>query len=96
VLQPPSARHLFGTDDLGRDIFSGVIHGARTSLLVGFTAAGTTTLIGVLVGELAGYAGEVIDDLLMRFSEFFLIIPRFFLALIGRGDAGLQHLADRR
>lgn len=61
MLQPPSARHLFGTDDLGRDIFSGVIHGARTSLLVGFTAAGTTTLIGVLVGELADRAGAAAE-----------------------------------
>ncbi|HMQ34764.1 MAG TPA: ABC transporter permease [Chloroflexaceae bacterium] len=82
VLQPPSARHLFGTDDLGRDIFSGVVHGARTSLLVGFAAAGTATVIGLLVGSLAGYAGGLIDDLLMRVSELFQIIPRFFLALI--------------
>jgi peptide/nickel transport system permease protein len=82
VLQLPSARHLFGTDDLGRDIFSGVVHGARTSLLVGFAAAGTATMIGLLIGSLAGYAGGFTDDLLMRFSEPFQIIPRFFLALI--------------
>lgn len=82
VLQPPSAQHLFGTDDLGRDIFSGVVYGARTSLLVGFAAAGTATVIGLLVGSLAGYVGGITDDLLMRVSELFQIIPRFFLALI--------------
>jgi peptide/nickel transport system permease protein len=82
VLQPPSALHRFGTDDLGRDIFSGVVHGARTSLLVGLAAAGTATVIGLLVGSLAGYAGGITDDLLMRVSELLQIIPRFFLALI--------------
>lgn len=82
VLQPPSALHLFGTDDLGRDIFSAVVHGARTSLLVGLAAAGTATVVGLLVGSLAGYAGGLVDDLLMRVSELFQIIPRFFLALI--------------
>ncbi len=82
VLQPPSARHPFGTDDLGRDLFSGVVHGARTSLLVGLTVSSAATLIGILVGSLAGYAGGRIDDLLMRLSEFVQIIPRFFLALV--------------
>lgn len=82
VLQPPSALHPFGTDDLGRDIFSGVIYGARTSLLVGLAAASTATVLGLLVGGLAGFIGGPLDDLLMRVSELFQIIPRFFLALI--------------
>ncbi len=82
VLLPPSAAHPLGTDDLGRDIYSAVLHGSRVSLLVGFVSAATATLIGVLVGSVAGYAGGLIDDGLMRVTELFQIVPRFFLALI--------------
>jgi len=82
VLSPPSAAHLFGTDDLGRDVFSGVVHGARVSLLVGFVSAFVATVIGVAIGGLAGYFGGLVDDGLMRLTEVFLIVPRFFLALI--------------
>jgi len=81
-LHPPSAAYLFGTDDLGRDIFSGVVHGARVSLAIGVTVAVLSGLIGVLVGLTAGYAGGLIDDFLMRLTELFLIPPRFFLALV--------------
>ena len=81
-LRPPSARYPFGTDDLGRDIFSGVIHGARISIAIGVTVAVLSGLIGVLIGLTAGYAGGLIDDLLMRLTELFLIPPRFFLALV--------------
>lgn len=82
TLRPPSARHLFGTDDLGRDVFSGVVHGARVSLLIGVAVAVLSGLVGVLVGSAAGYAGGLVDDLLMRVTELFLIPPRFFLALV--------------
>ncbi|MDP9311842.1 MAG: ABC transporter permease [Chloroflexota bacterium] len=82
VLQPPSATHPLGTDDLGRDLFSAVVHGARVSLLVGLVSAFTATVIGVVVGGLAGYSGGFVDDALMRVTELFQIIPRFFLALI--------------
>ncbi len=78
----PGWRYLMGTDDLGRDLLSGVLWGARTSLLVGVLAALTSTLIGVVVGGLAGYYGGLVDDLLMRITEFFLVIPRFFLVLV--------------
>ena len=81
-LHPPSGRHPFGTDDLGRDIFSGVVYGARTSIAIGVTVAVLSGLIGVLIGLTAGYAGGLIDDLLMRLTELFLIPPRFFLALV--------------
>jgi len=82
VLSPPSAAHLLGTDDLGRDLFSAIVHGARISLLVGFVSGITATLLGVLIGGLAGYAGGLTDDGLMRVTELFQIVPRFFLALI--------------
>lgn len=78
----PDSRHLMGTDDLGRDLFSGVLWGARTSLMVGLLAALTSTIIGVIIGALAGYYGGVVDDILMRVTEFFLVIPRFFLVLV--------------
>jgi peptide/nickel transport system permease protein len=81
-LQPPSARHWLGTDDLGRDLLSDVLHGSRVSLLVGLVAALTSGLLGTLVGGLAGYYGRLLDDLLMRLVELFQVVPRFFLALI--------------
>ena len=82
VLRPPSAAHPLGTDDLGRDLFSAVMHGARVSLLVGLVSALTATVIGVAVGGVAGYTGGLVDDALMRITELFQVIPRFFLALI--------------
>jgi len=78
----PDSTYLMGTDDLGRDLFSGVLWGARVSMMVGLLAALTSTVIGVLIGALAGYYGGRVDDLLMRITEFFLVIPRFFLVLI--------------
>jgi peptide/nickel transport system permease protein len=80
--RPPDSTYLLGTDDLGRDLLSGVLWGARVSLLVGLLAAFTSTVIGVLVGSASGFYGGWADDLLMRLTEFFLVIPRFFLALI--------------
>ena len=82
VLLPPTAAHPLGTDDLGRDIFSAVVFGARVSLLVGLVSAITATVIGVAVGGIAGFVGGFIDDMLMRLTELFQIVPRFFLALI--------------
>lgn len=81
-LRAPSAEYFFGTDDLGRDVFSGVIHGARVSLLIGVTVALVSGILGMLVGLTAGYSGGFLDDLLMRLTELFLIPPRFFLALV--------------
>lgn len=82
TLAPPDARHWFGTDDLGRDIFSRVLAGTGVSLTVGFATAAMATVLGVLVGALAGFAGGRIDDMLMRLTEVFLVIPRFFLAIL--------------
>ena len=77
----PSLRHLMGTDDLGRDVFSGILYGSVISLTVGFLAVATSTTIGVFVGGISGFYGGIIDDFLMRITEMFQLIPPFFLAL---------------
>jgi peptide/nickel transport system permease protein len=82
ALQPPSARHLMGTDDLGRDILSQLLWGSRVSLTVGFVAGLLATVAGVLVGAVAGYSGGWLDDLLMRVTEVFMILPRLLLAVV--------------
>jgi peptide/nickel transport system permease protein len=81
VLEEPSARHLLGTDSLGRDVLSRMIWGSRISLLVGFVAVGIGTLIGVFLGSLAGYYGRWTDNLIMRFVDIMLCFPTFFLIL---------------
>jgi len=82
VFLPPSAAHPFGTDDLGRDLYRSVIHGARVSLAVGIITTVISTAIGVLVGACAGFFGGFVDDSLMRLTELFQVVPRFFLVLI--------------
>ena len=79
---PPSHEHLFGTDELGKDTLTGVIWGSRISLLVGVLAAGFSTIMGMLVGILAGYYGGVIDDFLMRVTEVIMVIPIFIVAVL--------------
>jgi peptide/nickel transport system permease protein len=81
-LPPLSGDHWFGTTATGRDLFAAVAHGARVSLAVGIVVALLSTIIGIVVGSIAGYAGGWTDDALMRVTELFIIIPRFFLALV--------------
>lgn len=81
ALAGPSGGHPFGTDDLGRDVFAGVVHGALTSLRVGAAGAVCALLIGVLVGALAGMRGGWLDQALMRGTEFVQAMPRFFLVI---------------
>jgi peptide/nickel transport system permease protein len=81
-LAPPQAGYWFGTDQLGRDVLSGVVYGTRTSLEVGFLAISMSVVIGLAVGTIAGFYGRTVDDLLMRLTEIFQVLPRFFLALI--------------
>ncbi|MCC5977740.1 MAG: ABC transporter permease [Salinarimonas sp.] len=71
-----------GTDALGRDVASGVMHGARVSLIIGLVSTLTALAIGIPIGALAGYFGGLLDDALMRFTEFFQTIPAFALAIV--------------
>lgn len=81
-LSPPSWAHPMGTDALGRDMFSGVVVGARTSLLVASLVGVLVLVIGLLIGTLSSWWGGWIDDVLMRLTELFQVLPRFFLAVV--------------
>ncbi len=81
ILLPPSLPHPFGTDELGRDVFSRMIYGARVSLEVGLVAAGLSTALGVLLGAIAGYYGGKVEAIIMRFTDMMLCFPTFFLIL---------------
>ncbi len=79
---PPFGDYLLGTDSLGRDIAAGIVHGGRTSLLIGIAATSAALLIGTLLGALAGFYRGRVDSLLMRFTEFFQTIPTFLFAIV--------------
>ncbi|MDR1195347.1 MAG: ABC transporter permease [Endomicrobium sp.] len=81
-LSAPSAAHLLGTDDLGRDVFSRTVYGARVSISVGFFAVLITLFIGVILGMVSGYFGGWVDSVIMRFTDIMLCFPTFFLILI--------------
>lgn len=81
-LSTPSSDHLFGTDLYGRDIFTLTIYGARASLVVGFLAAFISIVLGTTVGVAAGYLGKTWDEVLMRITDFFLVIPWLPLMIV--------------
>lgn len=81
ILLAPSSNHWMGTDGLGRDVFSRMLYGGRISLLVGFVAVGISTVIGMVLGALAGYYRGWVDTIIMRLVDVMLSIPSFFLIL---------------
>lgn len=81
-LKAPSAAHIFGTDNFGRDIFSRVIYGGRYSLLAGCLTVVIAGCIGTIYGAIAGYVGGAVDNVMMRLSEMILSFPSLILAMI--------------
>ncbi len=79
---PPGPSHLMGTDDLGRSVLARVLYGGRVSLVIGLASAAVAVVMGTLVGAAAGYFGGLVDDVLMRITELFQVIPRFLLAIV--------------
>ncbi len=79
---PPNPRNLFGTDDLGRDVYTDTIYGIRTTLLIGILSALIALIIGIVVGAIAGYRGGTLGEILMRITDMAFIIPSFLLALL--------------
>jgi peptide/nickel transport system permease protein len=82
ILNPPSRAHWLGTDDMGRDVLANLISGARISLLIGALATAISMGIGTLIGIVSGYFGKGIDNILMRFTDFFLVIPWLPLMMV--------------
>ena len=79
---PGEEGFLLGSDSLGRDVAAGIAYGASVSLLIGAVSTAAALLVGVTLGAIAGYAGGVIDDAIMRFTEFFQTVPSFLLAVV--------------
>ncbi|RKX54446.1 MAG: ABC transporter permease [Thermotoga sp.] len=82
ILSPPSLKYPFGTDHLGRSVYSRIVYGTRVSLSVGFVAAGLSALIGIFIGAFSGYFGGMVDEVMSKIIDSFLMIPVFFLILI--------------
>ncbi len=82
TLQPPSHAHLLGTDELGRDEFTRILYAARVSMIVGLAAVAISNVLGVLFGLVAGYAGGIVDNLIMRAMDGILAFPALLLALL--------------
>ncbi|WP_288900669.1 nickel transporter permease [uncultured Sneathiella sp.] len=87
-LQPPSAEHWFGTDEVGNDVFTRVVIGARVSLQIGLIITGISMLIGVPLGIIAGYVGGWVEESIMRITDIFLSIPGLILAIAIVGVLG--------
>lgn len=81
-MTPPGREYPLGTDYLGRDILSGIVHGGRVTLVVGVAATLCTVAIGLVIGALSGFYGRWVDNCLMRFTEFFQVLPPLLLAMV--------------
>lgn len=82
ILQKPSAKHWFGTDELGRDYFTRALYGGRISLSVGFLSMLLSTALGTVIGTVSGYMGGKIDGFLMRFTDIFMSVPSMMLMVV--------------
>ncbi len=82
LMSAPSSEFLFGTDHLGRDIFGAIVHGTKTSLIVGFSAAAISIFIGTTIGLVAGFIGGGLDNLLMRFTDGMMVLPKLPLIMV--------------
>ena len=93
-LQPPSAAHFFGTDELGRDIFSRILYGTRISLTVGLIAVSISSVVGCALGAIAGYYGGVLDNVIMRCTDVLMAIPSILLniSIVAALGTGLQNV----
>jgi len=87
-LQGPSAKHWFGTDVIGRDVFTRVLYGGRISLMVGLSVAASAAIIGTFIGAIAGYYGGWIDNILMRVTDLFLSIPFLVILIVAASALG--------
>ncbi len=94
ILQPPSREHLLGTDDLGRDLFTRILYGARVSLFVGVVAVAISMLLGVAMGVLSGYYGGWVDTIFMRYIDLQWAFPNFIIAvyLVAIFGTGLENV----
>lgn len=90
--KPPSATHWFGTDSIGRDIFSRILYGGRYTLGLGFGACAISTIIGIVLGSFAGYFGGWVDNLVMRFCDIIQAIPGQLLCLIISATLGVGYI----
>ncbi len=88
VNKPPDTVNWLGTDQVGRDVFSRILQGARVSLSVGIVAVSLYVVIGFIIGSIAGLAGGYVDDVLMRFTDFVMTFPTFILIIILAGITG--------
>ena len=88
AVQPPSSEHWFGTDKLGRDLFSRVLYGARTSLLAAFILVALIVIVGTILGVIAGYFGGIIDAVIMRIADMMISFPGMVLAIAVAGILG--------